>query len=227
MWSDPTGGIEPASVPTEFRIVAVVADTRSRGLDHDPVPIVYLPAAQFPQFGMTLVIRTTHDAIALAADLRAAVASVDSTVPVTRIETLREALDRQTARPRFAVVIVGVFAGAALLLSAVGIYGLLALVVGSRRREIAVRVAVGARRMDIAAQVIGQACWLAGVGAAIGTAGAIVTGRAIENLLFGVSGADPVALTAAPAVLMAAVLLAAVWPTRRALRVDPAVILRG
>jgi predicted permease len=227
MWSSPTAGVEPAEVPTEFRIVGVVADTRTRGLDHDSVPLVYLPAGQFPQFGMTILVRTTREPIALAADLRAAVAAVDSTVPVTRIETLREALDRQTARPRFAVVIVGVFAGVALLLSAVGVYGLLALVVGSRTREIAVRVAVGARRSDIAAQVIGQACWLAGVGAALGTAGALVTGRAIENLLFEVSGTDLVALTAAPAGLMATVLLAAAWPTRRALRVDPAVILRG
>jgi putative ABC transport system permease protein len=227
MWSSPTAGVEPGDVPTEFRIVGVVADTRSVGLDREPVPIVYLPAAQFPQFGMTILVRTTREPVALSADLRAAVASLDSTVPVTRIETLREALDRQTAKPRFAVVIVGVFAGTALLLSAVGVYGLLALVVGSRTREIAVRVAVGARRSDIAAHVIGQACWLGGVGAALGTAGAVVTGRAIETLLFEVSGADAAALTAAPVVLMATVLLAAAWPTRRAVQVDPAVTLRG
>jgi putative ABC transport system permease protein len=227
VWSSPTAGIQPGDVPTEFRIVGVVPDTRTRGLDHDPAPIVYLPAAQFPQSGMTILVRATREPIALATELRTAVAALDSTVPVARIETLREVLDRQTARPRFAVVIVGVFAGAALLLSAVGVYGLLALVVGSRTREIAVRVAVGARRSDIAAQVIGQACWLGGIGAVLGTGGALLAGRAIENLLFDVGGADPVALTAAPAVLIATVLLAAAWPTRRALRVDPAVILRG
>ena len=176
---------------------------------------------------MTFLVRTIGEPRALAGDLRAVVAAVDSTIPVTWIDTLRDALDRQTARPRFAVVIVGVFAGAALLLSAVGVYGLLAMAVGSRTREIAVRVAIGARRTDIAVEVIGQACFLAAVGAALGTVAAVVTGRTIEHLLFELSGVDPLVLMGAPAALMATALLAAAWPTRRALRVEPAVLLRG
>ena len=227
MWSGASAGLEPGDVPTEFTIIGVAADTRSRGLDQHPAPTVYLPAAQFPQLGMTFLVRTTGEPRALAGDLRAVVAAVDSTIPVTRIDTLRDALDRQMARPRFAVVIVGVFAGAALLLSAVGVYGLLAMVVGSRTREIAVRVAIGARRTDIAVEVIGQACFLAAVGAALGTVAAVVTGRTIEHLLFELSGVDPLVLMAAPAALMATALLAAAWPTRRALRVEPALLLRG
>lgn len=209
MW---TGG----EASTAFRIVGVVGDVRNRGLDRAGAPTVYLPLAQFPQFETTVVVRAAGDPLALAPDVRRIVAGLDPALPVGRVDTLEAALDRQVAQPRFALTIVGAFGAAALFLAAIGIYGLLALVVGYRTREIAVRLAIGATPSHVARQVIGQACRLAGTGAVIGLAGALVSGRAIERLLFGVAGTDPIVMTAAPLVLLATALAAAFWPTRRA-----------
>jgi putative ABC transport system permease protein len=213
--------------PREFSIVGVVDDVRNMGLDRDVAPTVYLPDAQFPQWEMTVLIRTEGDPLAAVPELRRAVAALDPSLPLARIDTMRAALDRQAARPRFALLVIGAFGGAALLLAALGIYGLLALVVGDRAREIAVRLAVGARPADVAREVVGQACRLTAAGAAIGLLGALAGGRAVQSLLFGVSAADPVALVMAPVALFVTALAAAWRPTRRAAAVDPATTLRA
>jgi len=220
MWSG-------SGAATEFRIVGVVGDVRNQGIDRAGSPAVYLPAAQFPQQDMTLIVRARRDPQTLAPELRRAVAALDPSLPVSKIDTLRAALDRQVAKPRFAVLVVGLFGAVAVLLAALGIYGLLALVTGYRRHEIAVRMAVGARPVDIAGEVIGQACRLAAVGVALGIAGGLYSGRALHHLFFGVQATDPIVAAGASLVLLLVALAAALGPMRRAVSVDPAQTLRS
>ncbi|HVT57780.1 MAG TPA: ADOP family duplicated permease [Thermoanaerobaculia bacterium] len=212
---------------TEFRIVGIAGDVRNQGIDREGAPTVYLPAAQFPQQEMTLIVRTRREPLSLAPDLRHMVAALDPSLPLGRVDTLVAALDRQVAKPRFALLVVGVFGTVAVLLAGLGIYGLLALVTGYRRHEIAVRMAVGARPADIAGEVLGQASRLAAAGAVLGITCGSLCGRALQHLFFGVQAADPAVAAGAALILVLTALAAALGPMRRAVTVDPAHTLRN
>jgi ABC-type antimicrobial peptide transport system permease subunit len=172
------------------------------------------------------VLRTTGDPLALAEPARRAVAAVDPNVPVFQVRSLPQLRAASTARTRFLMLVLGIFAGAALALAAVGIYGVVAYAVAQRTRELGIRMALGARAADIVRLIIHQGAVLTGVGAAIGLLGALLATRALRGLLYQVTPTDPSTLTAGTLALIAVALLASYVPARRAARVNPVEALR-
>lgn len=207
-------------------IVGVVRDVKDVALSAAARPHVYFPHAQWPVDFLQPVLRTTGDPLALAEPARRVVAAVDPNVPVYQVRTLSELRAASTGRTRFLMLMLGVFAAAALTLAAVGIYGVVAYAVAQRRRELGIRMALGARTADIVGLVLRQGAGLAGAGAALGLAGALLATRALRGLLFEVSPTDPATLTAGTATLIAVALLASYLPARRAAHVSPVEALR-
>ncbi len=208
-------------------VVGVVAEVRSAGLAGEQNPAYYAPFAQKPGAGMTLVARTTSSPEALAGSLRAVVAGVDPQVPVSRVRAMDEWIAESVARPRLTAVLLGAFAGLALLLGAVGVYGVIAYTVGERTREIGLRIALGAGVGDVVGMVLRQGALLAAAGIGAGLLASLAATRALAGLLYGVTATDPLTFAVVPAVLAAAALLATWLPARRASRVDPMTALRG
>lgn len=213
-------------------IVGVVRDTRWRGLDREISPEIYVPHAQLPFIGqvpfkMALVVRTAGEPQGLAKIIEAEVQSLDKDLPVTNLKTLEAYYGEVIARPRFNALLVLHFAGAALVLTAVGLYGVLSYAVSSRTREIGVRLALGARGRNVLALIVGQGMRLALIGLTAGLAGAFVAARVLESMLYGVSAGDPVTFAGVSALLIAVCGLACVVPARRAARVDALVALRA
>jgi predicted lysophospholipase L1 biosynthesis ABC-type transport system permease subunit len=206
-------------------IVGVAAVTRYRELA-DPRPAVYLPAAQFVDDANTLALRLSVPMETIAKDLRAHVRELDPEVWVMHTGPFAGYLARPLARPRFAAWLSNVFGAIALVLSAVGLYGVLAAFVRQSTREIGIRVALGATAGDVRALVIGEAARLLCVGALVGVFGAMATSGLLRGLVFAVRPFDPLTIAAAVAVLVAAAGVACSVPIRRATRLDPAALLR-
>jgi putative ABC transport system permease protein len=212
--------------PTDFQIVGVVENERFRGLEEPSQPAVYMSTRQFPQQGFSVLVRTAGDPLASAASLRAAVRAVDATAPVERVTSLADILAEQLVARRATTDVIGGLAGAALALAALGLYGLLAMIVSSRTREIGVRLALGALPGQIARQVVGDSLRsaLAGVGAGIVLA--LFAGRLLQRLLVGVTASDATTIGTVSLALIAVAGLAAFVPALRAARIDPARALR-
>jgi putative ABC transport system permease protein len=209
-------------------VVGVAGDAKNNGLTEAGDPEYYrLRMKDAAQFGRSAValFRTNLDAATLARWIRKQVASLDPALPVT-VETMRDRVEKLQDRPRFVAGLVSIFAATALLLAAVGLFGVLSFLVTQRTREIGVRMAVGARPADIALQIQKQAGVWTGLGLAAGLAGSLALARTVRGLLFEVSPTDPRSLAAAVAVLVAVAALAAWLPARRAARIDPVVALR-
>jgi ABC-type antimicrobial peptide transport system permease subunit len=180
-----------------------------------------------PQSTMTLVARVTGDPLALEPALRASVAELDATVPVSEVRLVRDVVASSVARQRFTMFLVAAFATLAVVLGALGIYGLMSYLVSQREREIGVRMALGASPREVQWGVIRRATTLAAAGAAVGVAGALGATRLLAGLLHGVSVTDLFTFVNVP-VLFVTVALAASWfPARRAMRADPSAVLRG
>jgi cell division protein FtsX len=207
-------------------VVGVVGDVRHTGLDEAAGPEVYRPFAQVPARDMFLVIRTMNDTAPLGASLRAAMADIDATVPISDVRTADQILARSVAPWRFTTFLHGAFAFVALMLAAIGIYGVLSYAVSRRSREIGVRMALGASRADVLRMVLGQALLLATIGTIGGVLAAFAATRLLKTLLFEVSPTDLVTFTVVPLLLAAVACLAAYIPANRATRVDPAIALR-
>jgi putative ABC transport system permease protein len=173
-----------------------------------------------------LTVRSSLDPAALTAALQREVLALDRNVPLTAIQTMNERVVEVTSRTRFIAVLLGLFAGLALLLAGIGIYGVMAYSMSARTREVGVRMALGASRRDVLRLVIGQGMKLAFAGVALGLVAAVALTRTMKNLLFGVSATDPVTFAAIALLLIAVALLACWIPARRAARVDPLVALR-
>jgi len=209
-------------------VVGVAADVRTFGLTRRPPDAqVYLPFRQSPWRGFVVGARVGGDLAQTVADLKAQVYAIDADQPVDEITTAAAKLRESLAEPRFYTFLLGAFAALALLLAAVGLYGVLAYLVGRRTHEIGVRVALGGRRADILRLVFGQAMRLVAAGIALGVAGAAAVTRLLGSLLFGVSPTDPLTLAAVAAALAVVAAVATVVPARRATRVDPMVALRS
>jgi predicted permease len=232
---DPIGGRIRMGSPDRpwITVVGVVADVRHNGVT---VPIkekFYRPHAQFHRStgfavrNMNLLLRGEGDPRALAAPLRALVRELDPSLPLAGVRPMSDVVAGALATPRLAGWLLALFAGLALALSAVGIYGLLAYLVSQRRTEMGIRIAIGAPRASVLWLVLGQGLRLAGAGLALGMAAALALTRLLASLLHGVEPRDPATFAAAPLALLAAALLASYLPARRATRVDPSVVLRA
>ena len=186
----------------------------------------YFPIYQMPMPFMTFVMRASSDPARYAGALRDAVRAVDPTQPVSQIGLLTDMVNSSLAPRRFVVTVLGVFAGMALLMAVIGLYGVISYAVTQRTQELGVRMALGAQPAEILGLVLRQGMKLAGAGAAIGLAAATMVSRLLRNELFHVKAFDPVTFALMAAALVAAALLASYIPARRATRVDPMVALR-
>ena len=207
-------------------IVGVVRGTRHFGLEAPPKAEIYLPHAQAPSPFMTLVVRVEGDPAGLVRGIRARIAGLDPEQAVFGFQSMDELLSNAGARRRFPMALVTAFAALALLLAAIGVYGVMAHMVVQRRREIGVRLALGARPDDVVALVLRNGVRLTLAGTAAGLAGAVALSRTLSGLLFGVSAMDPATYAGVAAVLLAVAGFAAYLPSRGAARVDPLTVLR-
>ncbi|HEY0703184.1 MAG TPA: ABC transporter permease [Candidatus Acidoferrales bacterium] len=207
-------------------IVGVVGDVREFGLDHAPENEMYAPIAQTSNVG-TLILRTAMEPAGIMRRVREVIHHVDSQTAITQEMTIEQARRESLESPRLTATLLGLFAGLALLIAAAGIGGIMALAVSQRVHEIGIRMALGARRENILGMVLGQGALLAGLGIAIGAAGALALTALIKSLLFQVTPSDPLTFVSVAAVLIATAVLATYVPARRAARIDPMQALRS
>lgn len=210
----------------ERTIVAVLADERFHGLSEAASPAIYLPSGQAPIPNGSILVRVNGDPTAFGPTLRSIVREIDREVPLYAMESLSETLSHTTAQRRFTMLVLGVFAGVALLLAMVGVHGVLSYTVAQRTREIGIRMALGADRQNVRGLVMGQGARMVTAGLALGVLGAVGTARLLSSLLYGVHPNDPVTFGAVALGLGGVALLASWLPARRAMKVDPIVALR-
>src|SRR6266540_7273261 len=216
--------MRPPLVPTE--IIGVVGDVKHTQLDQAAEPMSYWPIAQLPYSFMTFTLRTRGDSTTVAAAVRNVIQTLDPQQPVGEVRTLDSLVGNSIARQRFNTLLLTVFAVVALLLSAIGIYGVMSYAVTARTQEIGVRTALGATASDILRLVIKRGMTLALSGIGAGLLAAFALTRFLKNLIFGVSVTDPWTFTLIIVLLLAAALLACWLPARRATKVDPMIALR-
>ena len=207
-------------------VVGVVGDMRRQSIELQPIAQVFLPHLQSPSRRMNLLVRTTADPTKLTSIVRSEISSVDKTVPIYGVSTLEGRLARGVAQRRFQTWLLALFSALALLLAAVGIYGLIHQSVTLRTREIAIRLALGAQHQDVLRLVVGQGMGLALCGIGVGCLAAFGLTRVLTELLYGVTAKDPMTFIGVPLLLLVVGLLACYLPARRATRVDPTVGLR-
>jgi putative ABC transport system permease protein len=219
--------LRPGQHVPKLTVVGVVADTHYGGLNEQPAPVVY---GSILQHDFTMVpaftIRATADPTALVGSVRAALAQIDKNLPMADILTMDEIMSTSVAQPRLEAGLLGLFGGLAMLLAAVGIYGVMSYSVSQRTGEIGVRMALGAERSDVLLLICKQGLRLAGVGLAAGLALALAATRLMSKVLFGVSPTDPLTFASIMTILAVVALLACYLPARRATKVDPMVALR-
>ena len=228
-------GLGPEFEDKPRLIVGVVGNVRERGLDQELEPVFYVPEAQAPDGLVALgnrilpsswILRTRGNPSSLAGSVQREMLHVDPQLPVADIHSMTEIVSKSTARQSFNMLLLGIFAGVALLLAAVGIYGVMAYTVEQRTAEIGIRVALGAQQMQMLGLIMKHGLLLAGIGVAVGAGAAYGLTRLLSKLLFGVAANDPATFVGVSAILAAVALLACLIPARRAARVDPIVALR-
>jgi len=207
-------------------IVGVVGDVRNSGLETPPLPQMYAHDLQNPTRSMTLVIRTALAAQTITPVIQHQVIALDKDLPMYDVKTMEQRLSNSVAQPRFRTLLLGLFAGLALVLSAVGIYGVMSYSTEQRTHEIGIRLALGAEAGDVLKLVVGQGMVLTLIGVLIGLALSFALTRFLSSLLFGVSATDPGTLVAVSGLLATVALGACYIPARRAAKVDPMVALR-
>ena len=214
-------------------IVGIVSDVKHVGLDAANKPETYYQYLQVPpdwmsfiEGTMTAVLRTTADPNSLVAAVRGEVQKMDSGLAVFNVHTMQALVDGSLAQPRFRTVLLGAFAGVALILAAIGLYGVIAYSVTQRTNELGVRMALGAQKNDVLRLIVGQAALMAVLGIGIGLIAALGLLRVISKLLFGVNTTDPVTFASTALLILAVALAASAIPAWRAIHVDPVVALR-
>jgi putative ABC transport system permease protein len=208
-------------------IVGIVADIRYGTMDSAPMPDVFIPLAQSPRSSMVLFIRTTADPRTLAAGVRAEVRTLDRNLPVYDLKTMTERVSDATSSARFSTILLGVFGAIALVLSAIGVYGVLSYAVTQRTHEIGIRIALGAEARDVLTLVLSRGLVLTAAGIVLGVAVALASTRVLTTLLYEVKPSDPPTYIVISGVLGLAALVASYIPARRATRVDPLIALRS
>jgi putative ABC transport system permease protein len=213
--------------PPEVAIVGVARQVKVRAVETQPQPHVYVPLAQNNWWVASLIVRPDRgDASALIEPVRAAMSRIDRERELRRPRTMATIAYEAAARPRFRAVLVGAFAGLALLLATVGVFGVLTQLVQQRMREFGVRIALGASRQNVIGLVVRHAARITTIGLAAGLGLALMLGRLLATLIFPVAPTDPIAYTVAPLVALATAAVACVVPAWRATRVDPATAFR-
>jgi putative ABC transport system permease protein len=220
-YDDPTG-----ETVRWLEIVGVVADVRRSGLAEPPRPEAYYPHGQFRARGLTFVVRTAGDPLALMPAVRAAVSELDPLLPVADVQTVAQTLAKSLAARRFVMLLLSAFAALALILASIGIYGVVAYLVTQRTREMGIRVALGAHRRDVLRLIIGQSLRNVAPGVVAGGIAALALSRLLRSQLFGVAPSDPLTFAAVAAVLIVVCMVASFVPAVRAARTDPLVALR-
>lgn len=222
-------GATPDKDVPYMEVVGVVGDVH-QGLDSDPKAEMYLPYKQadalLPVFQLSIVLRTAGEPHAQAAALRSALGEIDPNQPLVKIRTMDENMAASVTEPRFRTWLIGIFAGLALVLAAVGIYGVMSYSVTQRTNEIGIRVTLGAQANDVFRIVVGEGMRLALLGVAVGVVAALISTRVLRTFLYGISAVDPVTFVATALLLTMVAVAASYFPARRATRVDPMVALR-
>jgi predicted permease len=209
-------------------IIGVVGNVKHLSLKNEDSPEMYLPNTQLPFNVLTIVVRTNvSNPSTLTTAVRKELAAMDATIPLTSVRVFEEYIARSLPRPRFNTLLLSIFAGTALLLTAIGIYGVMTYSVAQRTSEIGIRIALGAGKGSIFRLVVGQAMTLVGISLVIGLAGAFAATRLLNSLLFGVGASDPVTFISIVLLVSAVAFIAAWLPARRATRVDPIIALRA
>jgi putative ABC transport system permease protein len=226
---DPIGkrvtiSMKDENVPSE--IIGVVRDARYVALDTAVRPMTYWPYPELVYSGMTLVVRTEGEPLALAEAVRREVLAIDNDQPIADVRTMEAWVSDSVSKARFSTMLLGIFAGVALLLAAVGIFGVMSYAVSERTHEIGLRMALGAQTSDVLALVVRQGMVLALIGVGIGLGAAFVLTRVLASLLYGVSATDPLTFAVIAVLLASVALFACYLPARRAAKVDPMVALR-
>jgi putative ABC transport system permease protein len=206
-------------------VVGIVADTRRAGVEQPVRTESYHPYTQDPR-SMTILIRTAGEPTAIAAALRTVVRELDPDQPLAQVAPLDRLLDNQTAARRFNTWLLGVFGATAITLTGIGLYSLLAYLVALRRHEMAVRLAIGGTPSQVLSVIVRHVSWVVGIGMSLGMAGALIAAGSMRGLLFGIEPWDPLSQAVTIALLWAVAVAAAWIPARRAMRVDPATVLR-
>ncbi|MFY9574377.1 MAG: ABC transporter permease, partial [Blastocatellia bacterium] len=216
----------PAPDNPWLTIVGVVGDMRRTGFDRPVRPETFLPEAQNPDNALTIIARTAGDPASFAGALRSEVWAIDKDQSVYDIKTMDRILTDMMSQRRFNMLLLGVFAGVALTLAAVGIYGVISYSITQRSHEIGIRIALGAQSSDVLRLVVGQGMRLTGIGVSIGLIAAFALTRLMASLMFGVSVTDPITFGIISLLLIAVALFACYVPARRATRLDPMIALR-
>jgi putative ABC transport system permease protein len=217
----------PADDPSQWlEVVGIARDVRHYGLARPPEPELYFPYRQGPMDLVCLAVRTTQDPEALGKSLREAVWAIDADQPVLGLMSLERLAAESVTLQRVSTHLIGFFAAVALLLAALGIYGVMAYAVTQRIPEIGVRVALGASARQVLGLVLREGMGLAALGAAVGLAASLALTRLLSSLLFGISATDPASFAGVLLLVATAAFLACFIPARRAMRVDPMVALR-
>jgi putative ABC transport system permease protein len=207
-------------------IVGVVGDIKSDGFEAPGVPHIYVALGQFAPVNAVVFLRSRADVQHLGEAVRQEVESVDPNVPVHSISSMDQIIARSVADRRFSLELLGVFAAEALLLAAIGIYGVMAYSFSQRTHEVGIRIALGAQRLDILRMALGEGMRVVVIGLASGLAGAAIMTRFFRSMLFDVGPADPITFVSVSAILAGVALFACYIPAKRATRVDPLVALR-
>jgi putative ABC transport system permease protein len=207
-------------------VVGVVSDVKHSSLDTESGLEMYVPYTQKPFNFMGLVVRTTGDPIRMAPAVRGEILSIDRSQPVYDVKSMSQIVGASVSQPRLYTLLLGIFATLAVVLAAVGIYGVMSYSVTQRSHEIGIRMALGADRSDILKMVVGNGMLLAAIGMAVGLGAAFIAARVLESLLFGVGIRDVTTFISVPLLLAAIAFLSCFIPARRATRIDPMVALR-
>jgi predicted permease len=230
---DPIGKEIYLGAPDNFlfpraTIVGIVGNTKDLGLDADPLPAVYVPLNLMPYWGgFSYVVRATADPLSLAAAVRREIHAVNSTLAIRNMRTMDDVLRESMAPARWSMLLLAGFALVALVMAALGVFGVLSFVVSQRTKELGIRIALGADPGRVRGMVVGQGLGLAAAGLALGLAGALALTRFMSSMLFGIKPTDPITYVAVSVILLAIAALASYLPARRATRVDPLVALRA
>jgi putative ABC transport system permease protein len=208
-------------------LIAVVGDSRNVGLHEPPTPLLYMPYHSFTLPFMAFAIRSTAPTATISSLARTVITNADPELPVDKVQTLGDILKESVAEPRFRTVLLGAFALMAVVLAAVGVYGLISYSVTQRTREIGIRMALGAQARQVMLPVLREGLTLALAGIAIGLAGSVAMSRVLKGFLFGIDATDPLTYCLVALLLLAVALTASYIPSRRALRVDPIIALRA